>query len=80
MIKPLGLSIETQISVDRFATINIDTFRVSSVTRFELNTMCHLLGLHFPVFTLINWLPYWILGYCNFVSAYCLFWFWDLCL
>ncbi|RVW27518.1 hypothetical protein CK203_052206 [Vitis vinifera] len=30
-------------------------FRVSFVTGFESKTMCHLLGPHFLVFTLINW-------------------------
>lgn len=30
-------------------------FKVSSVIGFEPRIMCHLLGLHFPVFKLTNW-------------------------
>ena len=30
-------------------------FRVSSITRFEPKTMCHLVGPHFPMFAPPNW-------------------------
>ena len=48
-------------------------FKVSSMVRFELKTIHHLLGLHFSVFALTNWAttlvgPNKIHNYWNFMS------------
>ena len=56
MVKPLGLSMEIQTSgLISLQQLVLGKFRVSSVARFELRIMYHLLRPHFPVFALTNW-------------------------